>query len=917
MKRLSKLLLFSLVLLIFCLANVSATEIQSNDTTADTISIFEQNIQNTDSIETIDTTAKTKDLIKNEDEIIKKEASNTITVTSNNYNQYFQTENYVVSTTDKIKSGNVINLQGTFQDLEFNVDKENLVLTSIGKKAQLINCTIHIDGPNNQNSTVTNLTINNSKKDCEGIIINDATNIHVTNNRVYCSGTNGFVITTYNMKNSSIENNYFESTHTQTNLRIYSSDNNYITNNTVIGYANCIYLCAYDEGESNYNVIRKNTVIGKLESPVCYTIQLMGNGNIAEENVVCGGYRGISSEYSNIIRNNDVDAVFTGIYTGGNSTIENNNIHVSKNASGITINGKNSIVRNNIITTNTTGIVINNNNIMVANNTITATEYGIYSKAYPKKYTGITIDNNSIQGELYNDGTMIVNNNTISNTPAKDGGVIYNLGTINLTDNKLINNNATIAPVYNNGSISSTNNYFVNNLPKNFEINNKINLADHGNYIPINAEALIYENGKLIKTTVMKNSVINYALPDSIYPYEIVLTNNTQSFRNNRFLLREGLKPEDILITINPIKQVSYNDNITVQGIVTDKENNVLKNLDLKIVINNQYTTAKTDTSGLYTYTTKATTIGTNNVTVICNETILSSAKNKTTFNVIAKKTKITINKISDTQYTDIAAITGKFTDVNNVALKNSAVTITINGIKYTNKTDNNGIYTYNYKTTTPGTNNITVSYAGNTKYKATNTTTTFKVTPKTTKITINKITNTQYTDTTTITGTFKTSNGVALKNSAVAITINGIKYTNKTDNNGIFRYEYKTGIVGTNNVTVSYGGNTRYSATNTTTTFTVNKKDTKITINKINTTTKGSTITVTGKFTNSDGVALTNSNVKVNINGVTTSVKTDNKGIYSISYKTTVIGTNNITVSYPGNTKYNSYSTATTFKVQ
>ena len=117
----------------------------------------------------------------------------------------------------------------------------------------------------------------------------------------------------------------------------------------------------------------------------------------------------------------------------------------------------------------------------------------------------------------------------------------------------------------------------------------------------------------------------------------------------------------------------------------------------------------------------------------------------------------------------------------------------------------------------------MTVSYAGNTKYKATSTKTTFNVTQKTTKITINKIANTQYTNTAKITGTFQSTNGKPLP-ATLTITINGKKYTTKSDTNGTFIYNYKTNTVGTNNVTVSYAGNTKYKATTAKTTFTVVK---------------------------------------------------------------------------------------------
>lgn len=71
----------------------------------------------------------------------------------------------MVKTKDTIKSGDIINLQGTFNDTEFIIDKDNLSITSIGKTASLFDCTVYLQGQNNiKNSSISNLTINNTKK---------------------------------------------------------------------------------------------------------------------------------------------------------------------------------------------------------------------------------------------------------------------------------------------------------------------------------------------------------------------------------------------------------------------------------------------------------------------------------------------------------------------------------------------------------------------------------------------------------------------------------------------------------------------------------------------------------------------------------------------------------------------------------
>lgn len=90
----------------------------------------------------------------------------------------------------------------------------------------------------------------------------------------------------------------------------------------------------------------------------------------------------------------------------------------------------------------------------------------------------------------------------------------------------------------------------------------------------------------------------------------------------------------------------------------------------------------------------------------------------------------------------------------------------------------------------------------------------------------------------------------------------------------------------------------------------------TKITVKKIATTNKGSTVKVTGNFTNEFGKKLANTKLSLNINGKIYSAKTDNKGVYTLKYKTMKTGVNNITVTYKGNSYYYNTITKTTFKV-
>ena len=110
------------------------------------------------------------------------------------------------------------------------------------------------------------------------------------------------------------------------------------------------------------------------------------------------------------------------------------------------------------------------------------------------------------------------------------------------------------------------------------------------------------------------------------------------------------------------------------------------------------------------------------------NGKLITQDKKTITVNSKQLKTKITINNIATVNKGNTVTISGKFMDQNGKILKNTHLTLNINGKKYTTKTDYNGAYIYKYKTTTSGTNKVTVSYVGNKNYAKTSTQKTFKV---------------------------------------------------------------------------------------------------------------------------------------------------------------------------------------------
>ena len=85
----------------------------------------------------------------------------------------------------------------------------------------------------------------------------------------------------------------------------------------------------------------------------------------------------------------------------------------------------------------------------------------------------------------------------------------------------------------------------------------------------------------------------------------------------------------------------------------------------------------------------------------------------------------------------------------------------------------------------------------------------------------------------TTITGTLLDENGTAISNAEVTITVNGQSYTQTTDSNGQFTYEYNTETstlnIGSNSMQVSYSGDETHNGITKTITITLESVEEKL----------------------------------------------------------------------------------------
>ena len=95
--------------------------------------------------------------------------------------------------------------------------------------------------------------------------------------------------------------------------------------------------------------------------------------------------------------------------------------------------------------------------------------------------------------------------------------------------------------------------------------------------------------------------------------------------------------------------------------------------------------------------------------------------------------------------------------------------------------------------------------------------------------IEVDEISETQYYDPVSISGNLKDSNGNSLSNSSLNININGKDYQTNTNINGLFKYNTKATVIGKNNVSVTFTGDSYNTKTSTKVNYNVIAKDTKV----------------------------------------------------------------------------------------
>ena len=233
--------------------------------------------------------------------------------------------------------------------------------------------------------------------------------------------------------------------------------------------------------------------------------------------------------------------------------------------------------------------------------------------------------------------------------------------------------------------------------------------------------------------------------------------------------------------------------------------------------------------------------------------------------------------------------------------IKSANVKFTVDGQKYSVKTDSDGQAMLTISGLASGTYPVVVSYGGNSKYSSSS---------KTLNIVVNKIATGISVDydnpAKELTATLINSEtGQAIKSANVRFEIDGQKYSVKTDSDGQAKLNISDLDFGTYEVVVSYGGNSKYVSSSITENIVVSKIATGISVYYDNPAKE-----LTATLINSEtGQAIRSANVRFEVDGQKYSVKTDSAGQAKLTISNLALGAYPVTVSYDGNSKYNSSS--------
>ncbi len=253
----------------------------------------------------------------------------------------------------------------------------------------------------------------------------------------------------------------------------------------------------------------------------------------------------------------------------------------------------------------------------------------------------------------------------------------------------------------------------------------------------------------------------------------------------------------------------------TIKATLKDENGVALKGKTIKFVVNGVTYTGTTDASGVASVKVNLNAGGTYAISASFagdGEYASSSASGKLT--LTKQSTSLTS---SGKTYT--VTNTGKYVyvtlkDGDKKLLSGKKITATVNGKTFSATTNSKGVAKIKLTLTTVKTFAVSLKFAGDKTYAASSKSIKVKVTKTKTKLTVPTKKFKRAAKTKKLTATLKDSTGKVIKSKKVTFTVNGKKYTAKTNAKGVVTVKVKLSKKKTYKVTVKFAGDSKYLAT-------------------------------------------------------------------------------------------------------
>lgn len=532
-------------------------------------------------------------------------------------------------------------------------------------------------------------------------------------------------------------------------------------------------------------------------------------------------------------------------------------------------------------------------------------ETNISGKLYYYKNNGDEKVLPNFEIELYINGTFI--NKTITD---ENGEYIFTYKTevVGLQDVLVKLSNAPLLQSVSNNTtfnVIKRESYSIITVNNNVNLGEKVNINikfyddDSKPIKDVNITIFVDDNKYDLKTDNNGNCNIQYKTINAGKNFIIVIYDGNEYYTSNSNSTTFIVNKIGTVITVKA-DDTFINKATTITGKLTDANNNVMTNQPVTLCIDKEKVNVTTDKNGQFTYKYTAKLIGENHISVFFE----GNDKYQNCFNnsyFIVKKIATSISiKATNTTVNKTTKITGKLTNKDNKPIIKAQINIIFDGkviAKVT--TDNNGQYSYNYKTVNNGTFNVTVIFAGDENNTSINKTTKITVKPylktKTTIVVKSKKINNG--DKVTLEATVKDKNGKPVNDGKVVFKINlksvqnskgkviyvnvkkGVAKVTITPNKGLYNKNSDLNAV--------YGGTAKYqSASSNTAKLLLVKREATIKFPTKNITTKAEkTVALKVIVKDKDGSNIKTGKVQFKINSKTIGVAKIKNGIATLKY--------------------------------